>query len=119
MPPKMRPPNVATLHGERSIKVQRLVSVLTKVDQRCKAASQAATPSDQHEVLEEQRTRSKVAKKLYKLYLLDCIECNMRNIEAFPEEVAQIGQGTLCHHGKVIQQIMPADPEEQPQYPAI
>ena len=43
----------------------------------------------------------------------------MRNIEAFPEEVLRLGQGTLCQHGKVIQYIIPAEPVEQPQYSAI
>ena len=90
MPSKMRAPNAASLHGDRSVKEQIWVSVLTKAKLRCRAAVQATTSADQAEVLGMHRTQSKGTKKLYKLYLLGCTECNLRNIEAFEEEVQML-----------------------------
>ena len=120
MPPKMRPPNIATLTGVRSGKEQKMVSVLKRVEKRCKAALQFVS-STEPEVSAGHRTRSKGPKNLYKLLVHDCLECNMRNIEAFVDEIQQLGQqGTLlCKDGKTIQKISPADPNESPRYPAI
>ena len=60
MPLKMRLPNIASLLGERSVKVQRWLSVLTEVERCCQAS----------EVIKIRRTQSKGTKNLCKLYLL-------------------------------------------------
>ena len=119
MPPKMRPPNIASLTGDRSAKELRMTTVLRRVKRRCQVAEQAISSTDQPEVSGGHRTRSKGAKGLYKLLVNDCMECNLRNIEAFREELQQLGPNVHCSHGKMIQQVDPADPNESPRYPAI
>ena len=89
MPPKTRPQNVASLTGTRAAKESELETVLQKIERRCRAVTRLVADSNQHDDASgAYNTRSKGPKKLYKLFVPDCADCNHRKIEAFEEEYA-------------------------------
>ena len=53
----MRPPNIVSLHGDRSVNMHRLVAVWTEEKQRYQASKQVPSSADKAEVLEVHRTR--------------------------------------------------------------
>ena len=109
MPPKRRPPLIASLTGDREAKKQEFLTALQKAERRCRQATKKVSQAESQEQAGGYRTRSKGPKKLYQLSVKDCIECNQRSLEAFDEEYNDVIRKTiplLCTHGKVIDQVV-------------
>ena len=122
MPSKTRPQNVASLTGNRVAKESKLKTVLQKIERRCQAVARLVTASNQQDdATGAYNTRSKGPKKIYKLFVPDCADCNHRKIEAFEEEYANLVKLSplLCLHKSVIQQVDQSNTEEEPVLPTI
>ena len=117
MATKKRPPNVTSLTGDRDIKEQQLMIVLKQVERRCQTVTHM-TSNPERPVY---RTRSKGTKKVYKLSVHDCAECNLRNVEAFEEEYQRLMNTSplTCSHGGIIQRIYEAPESEDPRFPSL
>ena len=66
-------------------------------------------------------TRSKGSKKIYKLFVPDCADCNHRKIEVFEEEYTNLVKLSPLHcpQRSVIRQVDQSNTEEEPVLPTI
>ena len=109
MPPKKRPAQITALTGDRKVKAQQFLVAVCKAKKYCgKSHTEENLPRVETATGGDCLTRSRGSKKLFSIHVPGCLECNLRNIEAFQEEYLALMKEhpLVCDHGIQIQNIV-------------